>query len=74
MSCFSRDPAAGPEDGAAWTLRLCGELKVPPLRSYGIADEHLEVLVEKAAQASSMKGNPIPLTSQELHEILARAL
>ena len=47
---------------------------MPPLRSYGIADEHLVVLVEKAAQASSMKGNPIPLTSQELEEILAAAL
>jgi len=68
------DPAAAPEDGAAWTLRLCGELKVPPLRSYGIADEHLAVLVEKAGQASSMKGNPIPLTTEELCEILARAL
>jgi alcohol dehydrogenase class IV len=68
------DPAAGPEDGAAWTLRLCGELKVPPLRSYGIADEHSAVLVESAARASSMKGNPIPLTSEELQEILAGAL
>jgi len=32
------------------------------------------VLAEKAAQASSMKGNPIALTPEELHEILVRAL
>jgi alcohol dehydrogenase class IV len=50
------------------------ELKVPPLRCYGIGEQHRAVLVEKAGQASSMKGNPIPLTSEELQEILARAL
>jgi hypothetical protein len=50
------------------------KLKVPPLRSYGIVDGHLAVLAEKAPQASSMKGNPIPLTSQELGETLAGAL
>jgi len=30
--------------------------------------------VEKAAQASSMKGNPIVLTEEELREIVSRAL
>jgi alcohol dehydrogenase class IV len=74
MSSFSRDPAAGPEDAAAWALRLCAELKVPPLRCYGIGEQHRVVLVEKAAQASSMKGNPIALTSNELREILTSAI
>jgi alcohol dehydrogenase class IV len=31
-------------------------------------------LVEKASQASSMKGNPIKLTEEELREIVVRAL
>jgi hypothetical protein len=30
--------------------------------------------VEKAAQASSMKGNPIVLTAEELRQIIARAI
>jgi alcohol dehydrogenase class IV len=31
-------------------------------------------LVEKAAQSSSMKGNPLPLSEDELREILTAAL
>jgi hypothetical protein len=30
--------------------------------------------VEKAAKASSMKGNPIVLTAEELREIVTRAI
>jgi alcohol dehydrogenase class IV len=48
-------------------------LRIPPLRSYGIRKEHLAALVENAAKASSMKGNPIALTAGELHQILSRA-
>jgi hypothetical protein len=31
-------------------------------------------VVERGAAASSMKGNPIPLTPEEMTEILTRAL
>jgi alcohol dehydrogenase class IV len=64
---------AAAEDGVAWVTRTCRELRVPPLRSYGIREEHLEALVENAAKASSMKGNPIVLTAGELRQILSRA-
>lgn len=50
------------------------ELKVPPLASYGISAQHIPELVAKAAQASSMKGNPIGLTAQEMAQVLERAL
>jgi alcohol dehydrogenase class IV len=53
---------------------LCRELEIPSLAAYGIGGEHAGDLVEKAAASSSMKGNPIALTAEELHEILARAL
>lgn len=53
--------------------RLREELEVPPLRAYGITAEHWPVIVEKARQASSMKGNPIVLTEAELTSILERA-
>ncbi|MEO8597137.1 MAG: iron-containing alcohol dehydrogenase [Candidatus Solibacter sp.] len=62
------------EDGARWLAELCAELEVPRLRSYGVTESDLPTLVEKAAQASSMKGNAIPLTQEELHEIVSRAL
>jgi len=62
------------EDGAAWVSRLCRELEIPPLATYGVRREDVAALVEKAAQASSMKGNPIALTPDELAEVLTRAL
>jgi alcohol dehydrogenase class IV len=65
---------AAPEDGAAWVAEMCASLCIPPLRSYGIEDRDVPLLVERAAHASSMKGNPIVLTAAELSVILTRAL
>ena len=61
-------------DGIAWVRDLCRELRIPPLRAYGISVNDLSVLVEKSAQASSMKANPIALTAEEMREILEQAL
>jgi alcohol dehydrogenase class IV len=65
---------AGAEDGAQWLAELVRRLEIPPLRSYGVGAADVPILVEKAAQASSMKGNPIVLTREELLEIVAGAL
>jgi len=67
-------PDAAPEDGVEWVRGLCRQLEIPPLRSYGIRRQHVPVLVENAARASSMKSNPIALTPEELREVLTRAL
>jgi alcohol dehydrogenase class IV len=53
---------------------LCAALKIPLLSSYGVRQEDFAVLIEKAAASSSMKGNPVVLTGDELREILRRAL
>ena len=66
--------SATAEDGADWVLKLLDDLGIPPLSTYGLKLEDFPLLVEKAAKASSMKGNPVLLTPQELHEILAQAL
>src|SRR5438034_6805803 len=42
-------------DGIAWVRDLCRELRIPPLRAYGISVNDSPVLVGKSAQASSMK-------------------
>jgi alcohol dehydrogenase class IV len=65
---------AEPEDGAKWVAALCQQLSIAPLRVHGFEPQQIPTLVEKAAQANSMKGNPIPLTTQELTEIAQRAL
>jgi Alcohol dehydrogenase, class IV len=62
------------EEGIEWVRALCAELKVPPLRMWGIAEADLPGVVEKAARASSMQANPLPLTSEELLAVLTAAL
>jgi alcohol dehydrogenase class IV len=62
------------EDGVRWIAELCRRLEIPPLRTYGVDDSHIPLLVEKAAKASSMKGNPIVLDREELREIVTRAM
>lgn len=68
------NPSAGPEDGVRWVRALCGELRIPPLRSYGIDATDFPALAEKASRSSSLKGNPIVLTADELREILMGAV
>jgi alcohol dehydrogenase class IV len=63
-----------PEDAIAWVSALCQALSIPALRSYGIGETHVEDLAAKAAAASSMKANPIVLTSKELIATLEAAL
>ena len=62
------------DDGVEWIAALCRKLEIPPLRAYGVREADIAALVEKAAQAGSMKGNPIPLTEVELREIISRAI
>lgn len=68
------DPHAEAEAGVAWVRDLCQRLAIPTLRAYGITQAEAPQLVEKAAKASSMKGNPIPLDTAELTEMITRAI
>ena len=61
-------------DAVRWVQELCDALQVPALAQYGMTAADIPVLVEKAAKASSMKGNPLVLTPEELTEILEQAL
>jgi len=67
-------PAATGEEAITWVRELCADLRIPSLRTYGVTQSDVAALCEKAAQASSMKGNPLPLLPGELEEILSRAL
>jgi alcohol dehydrogenase class IV len=62
------------DDGAAWVNDLCTALSIPPLRTYGISENHLAEIIEKSASSSSMQGNPIKLTASEMRTILEQAL
>jgi alcohol dehydrogenase class IV len=60
--------------GVEWVQKLVSELPIPKLGAYGIREEHAADIVAKAANASSMKANPIALTPDELVQTLRRAL
>jgi len=60
--------------GIDWIQTLCAELAVPSLSHYGVADEDVGRLVVKAERASSMQGNPIVLTRDELSTLVRQAL
>ena len=52
---------------------LCLALGVKRLREFGVRRAEFPVIIEKAAAASSMKGNPVALTPAQLGEILEQA-
>lgn len=70
----SGDPSAPPEALAEWVQQLCRSLHIPRLGSYGIVCSDVPKIVGKAANASSMKSNPIILNRTELAEVLTPAL
>jgi alcohol dehydrogenase class IV len=67
-------PEATAEDAIVWTCEICREFEIPPLKACGIGEQHIPELIAEAAKASSMKGNPLVLTPEELGEILTRAM
>ncbi|MGA3234856.1 MAG: iron-containing alcohol dehydrogenase [Bryobacteraceae bacterium] len=71
---LTRQPHAIADDAVLWIANLCDRLEIPPLRAYGVTEADIPDLAEKAAHTSSMKGNPIQLTAEELREVALRAL
>jgi alcohol dehydrogenase class IV len=65
---------AGVEDGIDWVRTLSEELSIPALRAWGITEADLPGVAEKAAKASSMQANPLPLTEEELIAVIRAAL
>ncbi len=68
------DSQASHSDGIEWIQNLCDKLAVPALSTYGMRRTDIPMVVEKAKNAGSMKGNPIELTEDELSDILSAAL
>jgi alcohol dehydrogenase class IV len=62
------------EDGLQWIKSISMQMFVPGLEDFGITETDFPAIVEKSKKASSMKGNPIALTDNELTEILSDSL
>ena len=67
-------PKADAEDGMAWVRAIVAELAIPPLSCYGMRAVDIPIVIARAKQASSMKGNPVVLPDDELAAILADAV
>jgi alcohol dehydrogenase class IV len=62
------------DDGVTWVQELCTALEIPPLASYGMTTANVPSVVDKSAVASSTKANPIQLNSDEMRQILVKAM
>jgi alcohol dehydrogenase class IV len=67
-------PEADAWSGVSWVRGLCTEMKIPPLRESGLTITDCSRLVPLAQRASSMQGNPVTLSEEELGGILEAAL
>jgi alcohol dehydrogenase class IV len=61
-------------DAVTWIEELCATLRLPGLRRYGLSEADFPTAAARARNASSMKGNPIELTDEELINILRQAI
>ncbi len=61
-------------DTVLWLEELCQSLNVPTLSELGLSRDFIPEAVSKAQNASSMKGNPIALTVDEMTGVLAGAM
>lgn len=60
-------------DAVEWIQKLCLKLQVPSLAKLGLQKQDFPTAIAKLQNSSSMKGNPIELAEDELHEILTKA-
>ena len=65
---------ASVEDGIEWVRALSAAFSIPALRAWGVKEGDLPGIAEKAAKASSMQANPLPLTEEELIAVVRAAL
>ncbi|MEO6525238.1 MAG: iron-containing alcohol dehydrogenase [Gemmatimonadaceae bacterium] len=71
---LTSDTEARAEDAVAWLRALVDELAIPRLGTFGVRAEDVPGVAAQARKASSMQGNPIALTDDELVDILGAAL
>jgi alcohol dehydrogenase class IV len=68
------NPAAAVEDGFAWIRDTVGLLEIPRLAAFGLSLHDVDDVAAKAAGSSSMQGNPVVLSHDDLRTILLDAI
>jgi alcohol dehydrogenase class IV len=67
-------PGASVEDGLAWIGETVTLLGVPGLAAFGLGPEQAADVAATAMTSSSMQGNPVPLSQDELTAVVLQAL
>ncbi len=68
------DTKADSMDGADTISKLIKKFNLPGLSHYGLTEVTIDELIDKSSKASSMKGNPVTLSRQELRTIITSAM
>jgi len=68
------NPDAKAEAAVGWIHMLRTKLSIPSLAGFGITEKDIPAIAGQADKSSSIKGNPIKLTQEELTGILRSAL
>ena len=68
------NPAAAVEDGLAWIRETVALLEIPRLAAFGVSPQDADDVAAKAAGSSSMQGNPVALSHDDLRAILLQAI
>ena len=71
---LTRNPTSAIEDGLAWIRETLMLLEVPGLAAFGLGPQDAGDIAAKALTSSSMQGNPVSLSRQDLEAILLQAL
>ena len=72
-ACLDRDDATV-DELIEWIEDLVSFCGVPKLSKFGLRDSHVSESVLKSMESSSMKGNPVALTKEELEQMLRNAM
>jgi alcohol dehydrogenase class IV len=71
---LTSDANASAVDAVKWIRNICIEMKIAPLKEFGLKESHMPEIVQQARKSSSTKGNPVELTDGELTQILKQAM
>ena len=65
---------ASAADGAAWLAELVEALNIPRLGALGLAEGDIDAVAGRAQKSNSMRGNPAPLSQEEIAAAVRQAL
>jgi alcohol dehydrogenase class IV len=70
---LNNDQGASTQSGVQWVRNFCQLAHIRTLSALGLYENMFSTVIEKALISSSMKGNPVPLSADELRILLQKS-